>query len=310
MRAARAVRSVAARLEDAGIESSEAEARALVTHAAQTTRSLVLIDALPPGFDAALEESVQRREMREPLQLILGYAPFRRISLEVRAGVFIPRPETEVGIDAVHGWWAGRGTPSASFTALDLCCGSGTLAAGLVDEFPTAIVHACDINPDAVGLARTNLARLDPSARAHVAHAGVPLDAAEHSGEWLLAAIGADPEKFRAGAIDLVISNPPYIPAGAIPRQVEVLDYDPHESLYGGGEDGTATPSAVIAFAARVLADGGLLVMEHADVQGARMRSLAAQTGAFDHIATQPDLTGKDRFLLAVRGSRESRMKK
>lgn len=301
-----AVRQVRERLREAGIASADAEARALVSHAAGGQRSLVSITHLPEDFDTTLLSALERRESREPLQLILGRAPFRHVSLEVRPGVFIPRPETEVAIDVVHEWWGTyRSHAAAPLVAIDACTGSGTLAAGLLSEFPTAVVAAFDANERAVDLASANLARIAheyaPAAtpgisaaryRVHRAHVGPAAGdlAALHT---LL--LGSDPEA-RA---DLLVSNPPYIPAQAVPRDREVTDYDPREALYGGGADGLDVPRAVVALAARALAPGGLLVMEHADVQGEATRRIAREIGGFTGIRTVRDLTDTARFLVA-----------
>ena len=118
--------------------------------------------------------------------------------------------------------------------------------------------------------------------------------------------LGEVPELAAAAPVDAVLSNPPYIPAGAVPQDPEVLAHDPHRALFGGGEDGLAVPRAVVAWAARLLRPGGLLVMEHADVQGGATRALARDHGGFEGILTAPDLTGRDRFLIARRRASES----
>lgn len=300
-RIAAAIRETRSGLADAGIESADAEARALVRHAAQCERSLVLIDELPADFASVLEAAVQRRERREPLQLILGAAPFRRLSLEVRPGVFIPRPETELAIDLVHDFTR-EGEQLKS--VVDLCTGSGTLAAAMTDEFPEVRVWALDISPAAVELARLNIERADSrrpgpgsesevaGSRAHVVCAPV--------GEQLAA-----PGGLLAGALgaDAVLSNPPYIPPAAVPRDPEVLGYDPKAALYGGGADGLAVPEQVMRTARALLRPGGLFVMEHADVQGQSARALLERVGGFEQIRTQVDLTGRDRFLVARRSA-------
>lgn len=272
------------RLGRAGIVSASVEARALIEHAAAAAGPLVLIEELPASFEADLEALVVRRAAREPLQLILGRAPFRRLLLDVRPGVFIPRPETEVAIDVLLAHARSRRVRSV----VDLCTGSGALAAAVVDELPAADVTAVEIDPAAADLAERNLQR------AH--RKGAPGTAR------VLRADVTDPEALAdLRGIDAVVSNPPYIPAGCVPTDPEVLRHDPERALYGGGEDGLDLPRAVIARAAEMLEDGGLLVMEHADVQGASARALAEAFGAFTGIRTVADLTGRDRFLVAVR---------
>ncbi|MBT0772067.1 hypothetical protein KIH74_24200 [Kineosporia sp. J2-2] len=102
------------------------------------------------------------------------------------------------------------------------------------------------------------------------------------------------------GAVDVLVANPPYIPPDAEPTEPEVRDHDPALALYGGGDDGLAVPRGVVRAAARLLRPGGLLVMEHADVQGAGGRALTATPDWVD-VSTQRDLTGRDRALVARR---------
>ena len=268
------------RLGAAGVPSPSVDARALIAHAARTDRPLVLLDTLPEDFEARLELTTLRREAREPLQLILGRAPFRRLELAVRAGVFIPRPETELALDLLRERADG---PLAQ--VVDLCTGSGALGAAVLDELPAARVLAVEVDEAAAELAAQNLELAGPG-RGRVLRADL---------------LGEVPELSAAGPVDAVLSNPPYIPAGAVPQDPEVREHDPHRALFGGGEDGLEVPRAVVAWAARLLRPGGMLVMEHADVQGAAARGLAEAHGGFEHISTAADLTGRDRFLLARR---------
>src|SRR5690606_8709049 len=96
--------------------------------------------------------------------------------------------------------------------------------------------------------------------------------------------------------------NPPYIPPDAVPRDPEVRDHDPGVALYGLGPDGLAVPRGVVAAAARLLRPGGVLVMEHAEVQAPAVRGLVAATGAFVDVRTDRDLSGRDRMVVATRG--------
>lgn len=268
------------RLGEAGVPSPSADARALIAAAARTERPLVLLDALPDTFGAELEQLTARRERREPLQLILGRAPFRRLMLAVRPGVFIPRPETELALDLLREHLRG---PLAQ--VLDLCSGSGALGAAVLDEVPGARVLAVEVEPVAAALTGENLEAAGPG-RGAVVRADLT---------------GPVPQLAAAAPVDAILSNPPYIPPDAVPRDAEVLEHDPHRALFGGGADGLEVPRAVIAWAARLLRPGGVLVMEHADVQGAAARAAAAEIGGFDLIRTAPDLTGRDRFLVARR---------
>lgn len=280
------------RLGRAEVPSPSVDARALIAAAAGTHQPLVMLDELPAGFARELEELTRRRERREPLQLILGRAPFRRLMLTVRPGVFIPRPETELALDLLREHATG-----AVETVVDLCTGSGALAASVLDEFPQARVLAVEIDTAAASLARENLERAGPG-RGRVLQADLTarLPGGVPAQEGPLAELEA------AAGVDAILSNPPYIPPEAVPRDAEVLEHDPHGALFGGGADGLEVPRAVISWASHLLRPGGLLVMEHADVQGRSAREAAALIGGFDHLSTAPDLTGRDRFLVARRG--------
>lgn len=280
IRLRRALAETTERLSRAEVPSPSADARALIARAARTDRPLLLLDRLPESFAADLEQLTERRTAREPLQLILGEAPFRHLMLLVEPGVFIPRPETELALDLLR---THADRPPARIA--DLCTGSGALAAAALDELPTARVLAVDIDPRAVDLARRNLERAGPG-RGRVLQADLtdPAALAGHDG------------------FDAVLSNPPYVPADAVPRDQEVRDHDPRHALYGGGQDGLDLPRTVIARAAALLRQGGTLIMEHADVQGEATRALATEHGGFEQIETAPDLTGRDRFLIARRG--------
>nr|WP_245354841.1 HemK family protein methyltransferase [Brachybacterium sacelli] len=273
------------RLGRAGVASPSVDARALIAAAAGTARPLVLLDDLPADFAEQLEGLTARRERREPLQLILGRAPFRRLMLHVREGVFIPRPETELALDLLR-----QHSTGPLEHLVDLCTGSGALAASALDEIPTARVLAVEIDPAAADLAAENLEAAGPG-----------------RGRVLCADLTSDPrdavlaELEAAAPVDAIVSNPPYIPPLAVPRDAEVLDHDPHRALFGGGADGLEVPRAVISWAARLLRPGGVLIMEHADVQGPAARDAASRIGGFDRLNTAPDLTGRDRFLVARR---------
>lgn len=268
------------RLGVAGVPSPSVDARALIAHAAQTEQPLVMLDELPGDFSEELERLTTRRERREPLQLILGRAPFRRLMLTVRPGVFIPRPETELALDLLR-----ERLPEAPTQVADLCAGSGALGAAVLDEIPGARVLAIEVDAEAAALSSENLELAGPG-RGRVLQADLTQEI---------------PALTAAAPFDAILSNPPYIPPGAVPRDAEVVEHDPHRALFGGGEDGLEVPRAVIAWAGRLLRPGGVLIMEHADVQGAATRALAAGLDCFDLLTTAPDLTGRDRFLIARR---------
>src|SRR5690625_3895793 len=231
IRLRRALVETTERLSRAGVPSPSADARALIARAARTDRSPLLLDRLPERFADDLEQLTERRTAREPLQLILGEAPFRRLMLRVEPGVFIPRPETELALDLLR-THADRPPERVA----DLCTGSGALGAAALDELPTARVLAVDIDPRAVDLARGNLERAGPG-RGRVLQADL-----------------TDPAALAGQAgFDAVLSNPPYVPSDAVPRDQEVRDHDPRHALYWGGLVGLDMPRLVVGRAVELL---------------------------------------------------------
>jgi release factor glutamine methyltransferase len=280
------VEGAATVLAEAGVPSPRHDAIALAAHALGLARvEMVLPPPLPEGFAATYAGLVERRRRREPLQHIVGHTVFRFLTLRVEPGVFVPRPETEtvaqLAIDEAAALAASGGRP----LVVDLCTGTGAIAASVDTEVPASRVVAVDLSDAAVGLARANAAAV----------AGPDLRVVQ--GDVRDPALLAELD----GTVDVVVSNPPYIPPDAVPLDPEVRDHDPDVALYGGGADGLDVPRAVVAAAARLLAPGGLLVMEHAEVQGATARAAAAATGAFVDVRTVPDLTGRPRTLVARR---------
>ncbi len=272
-------------LADAGVGSPEHDARELLAFALGVDRLPFDLESLDDVTAARFDALIARRAAREPLQHLTGSTVFRYLTLDVRPGVFVPRPETEVVAQVAIDEAAALVTAGGSPLVVDLCCGTGPIALALATEVPAARVAAVDLTQAAVDLTRANAAKAGASA------------VRVEQGDVRDASVLADLD----GAVDVLISNPPYIPPGAIPVDPEVRDHDPEEALFGGGTDGLEVPRAVLAAAARLLRPGGLLVMEHADVQGEQARAAAEATGAFVAIETRADLTGRDRMLVARR---------
>lgn len=273
---AAAVSEATAILRDAGVPSPRVDAELLADHLLKVglgrLRAMMLGDApAPEGY----AELVAERAGRVPLQHITGVAHFRYLELAVGPGVFIPRPETEsvaqLVIDHV------KGMPSPRI--VDLGTGSGAIAGSIAHEVPGAEVHAVEYSPLAHAWAAKNLAPL-----------GVHLVLGD-----LRTAL---PE--LNGTFDVVVSNPPYIPAEAIPNEPEVALHDPPEALYGGGADGMELPTAAAASAARLLRPGGFFVMEHAEVQAGWIAAMMGRAGIWRNITTHMDLNHKERATSAV----------
>ena len=278
-------------LADAGVGSPRHDATALAAYALGLPRlDLVLAPPVPDGFTEEFAGLVDRRRRREPLQHIVGSTVFRYLTLRVEPGVFVPRPETETVAQVAVDEAARLATEGREPLVVDLCCGAGGIALSVDTEVPGSRVVAVDASPEAVALTRHNCAVAGPPA---------PITVRIEQGDVRDPALLADLD----GTVDVVVSNPPYIPPDAVPVDPEVRDHDPDLALYGGGLDGLEVPRAVLTAAARLLVPGGLLVMEHAEVQDAAARAAAEATGAFEAVESRADLTGRPRMLVARRRS-------
>lgn len=282
----RALRDGARRLAVAGIGSARTDVEMLAAHLMGVPRSQVTIAAvLGRPAPVGLDDLVERRARRVPLQHLTGTAAFRGLDLAVGPGVFIPRPETEqvaeVAIRAAQRRWTDHGAA----TVVDLCTGSGAIALAVALEVPGAAVHAVELDAAAYAWALRNVESL----------AEGPSRVDLRKGDARTAFADLD------RTVDVVVSNPPYIPSDAVPVDPEVRDHDPGVALYGLGPDGLTVPRGVVDAAARLLRPGGVLVMEHAEVQAAAVRAFVEATGLFRSVRTQIDLTGRDRMLVAER---------
>jgi len=274
-----ALREATRRLADAGVPSPRADAEQLAAHLLGTGRGELAArairgDAAPSGLD----DLVAERCRRVPLQHLTGTAGFRGLELRVGPGVFVPRPETEVlaglAVEAARAA-AADGEP----VVVDLGTGSGAIALAVAREVPAARVHAVEISPSAHAWAAQNLQ--DTGVDLRLGDAATAFDDLD-------------------SAVDVVVSNPPYIPPGSVPVDPEVADHDPGVALYGGGPDGLAVPRAVIATAARLLRDGGLLAVEHADSQQVAVLDLL-DSPAWREQRGHTDLAGRPRCVTARR---------
>lgn len=229
---------------------------------------------------------VDRRSKREPLQHITGHTPFRYLDLKVGPGVFIPRQETELVVQEGIDWITKQGMYSAK--VVDLCAGSGAIGLSLVSEVPGSEVWAVEKSEQTAEWTRINL---DETAKTH------PNIASNYHLE-IADATQMPTLNQLDGTIDIVLTNPPYVPLADIPQQPEVRDYDPDLALYGGSADGTLIPERIIARAAKLLKNGGLLVMEHDITQGERLSAFALSYG-FSNVMVHNDYTGRPRYMTA-----------
>lgn len=302
------------RLTAAGVPSPKTDAALLMSWVLDVPMTRLILQDEPTAEQRlAFERALARRLSRVPVQHITGRAPFRRIDVSVGPGVFIPRPETELVCEA-----ALRGARETSAPiVVDLCAGSGAIGLSVALEAPGSTVYLVELDDAALDWARRNVREHRPA-----------LEAAGSTVELIQADAGAvaDPGAALAGLIgrvDVVVSNPPYIPDGMVPRDVEVRDHDPAVALFGG-PSGLDVVERVIATAALLLRPGGLVVIEHADVQGPQasnggvvhlVRSLTLDESMstvlpglpgrplFEGVQDRMDLTGVPRFTMAVRSN-------
>ncbi|WP_426623504.1 peptide chain release factor N(5)-glutamine methyltransferase [Leifsonia sp. McL0607] len=273
-----------AALAQAGVPDPEVDADLLIGFVLGVGRgrvqALVVLDSPVEAGDAErVRELASRRATREPLQHITGMAPFRSLELAVGPGVFVPRPETEqvvqFAIDAL------RAVPSPSPIGVDLGTGSGAIALAMATEVPHARVFAVEKSSEAIAWTHRNV------------------EASGATNIQLVQGDLADAFPELDGTVDVVISNPPYVPDAAIPRDPEVRLFDPPIALYGGA-DGLDVVRVISSVARRLLRPGGALVLEHGELQGAQIRDLLTADG-WRATATHRDLTTRDRATTALR---------
>jgi release factor glutamine methyltransferase len=266
----------------AGVLSPSVDAELLGCFILEASRSELTLLAIageifPENRLADFLEAVQRREKREPLQHITGLAPFRHLELEVGPGVFIPRPETEQLVDLAIQKLESIQNP----VIVDLCSGSGAISIALNTEVAASTVYSVELSKDAFSFLTRNYQRygLDPKSLRN---------------ENLTTALA----EMEAG-VDLVVSNPPYIPDAAVPIDLEVQLHDPALALYGGA-DGLDVIRQISTRAWYLLRPGGHLVLEHAHTQAPAISELLLTQG-WQEVVSASDLTGKDRMISAVR---------
>ncbi|WP_166985504.1 peptide chain release factor N(5)-glutamine methyltransferase [Canibacter zhoujuaniae] len=279
-----ALRETAKTLANAGVDSFQAEAELLLAELLNTSRGGAQVAALTgKTLDEDQAEQlgiwVARRAAREPLQHILGSAPFMDFEVAVGPGVFIPRPETEQVIAAaVHFKQMSAGSQPVR-RALDLCAGSGVIALALARTYPQAEVLAVEKETAALHWAKQNIDSLGGN-RVHLMQADIC--------ELTSAELG---EPF-----DIIVSNPPYVPADCIPQQAETAKHDPASALYSGS-DGLTLIRKLIPLAVTAAAPGCVIAIEHTEEQGAAVCALLTAAGWLD-AHTVNDLSGRPRASL------------
>ncbi|HVE75140.1 MAG TPA: peptide chain release factor N(5)-glutamine methyltransferase [Actinomycetota bacterium] len=263
-------------LRNAGIESAETEAEQMLLAASGLGRAELFGRAqqIPEKVAGAFLSMVERRLDREPLQYITGFAHFRRLDLQVGPGVLVPRPETEILVEAALGHISGIEEPVVA----DICTGSGAIAIAIATEHPGSTVYATDLSAEALRWARENVKAL-----------GVPDVRVLHS-DLLQSLPSTLEQKF-----DLVAANPPYLDEETIAEcPPEIRVHEPSLALFGGG-DGAELSIRVARDAARWLKPDGWLVMETSPRLAARLSEVLETR--FADVAVLPDLAGRERIV-------------
>ena len=274
---------------EAGIESARADAELLLADILELSRGEVASAAIT-GTELPAEKLERalawgaRRTAREPLQHLTGKAYFRNLTLKVGKGVFVPRPETELlaelGVAALK---AAQAAGSKLPLAADLATGSGAIALAMATEVPGSRVYAVELSADAIAWTEQNFETYRDQGADLELRQGDLTDAFQDLNDTL----------------DVVVTNPPYIPVAMVPIYPEVVLHDPSLALYGG-EDGLDLVRAGSQSGLRLLKSGGFFAVEHADIQGPSVVELL-ETDGWINVVQHQDFNGRDRVVSATR---------
>ena len=271
------------RLREAGITPTESDldARLLAQHVLGWTTERFLTDArdpAPDGFAPHYDALVARRVTREPLAYIVGTREFWGLELEVTPDVLIPRPATELIVEAMQELFPDRSVP---LQIADICTGCGCVAVALAHERPAAIISGSDISEPALAVARRNAARHGVGHRVTFTH-GDLLDG-------------------LSGPFDAIVANPPYVIDRARPAlQPEVRNYEPYVALFGGA-DGLTLVARLIEAAPLRLRPGGYLIFEFGLGQDVEVEGLLESARELTLVGVRRDLQGIARTAIAQR---------
>jgi release factor glutamine methyltransferase len=279
-----AINNASAKLASADVPNARFDAELLICHALGRDRAWLLAhirDGLDNERRRAFEQLIERRSGREPLQYITGRQEFWGLDFEVTPDVLIPRPETELIVETALQHARDQGGP---LSIIDLCTGSGCIAVCLAKELPSARIFATDTSGKALAIARENARRhgLADRIRFFEGDLFAPLD-----------------ELDLHGQVDIIVSNPPYVPSGDRPAlQPEVRDFEPAEALFAG-PDGTAVHRSIIGKTQEFLKQRGVLIMEMGLGQAPELIRMIEKTEAYDAPVVLKDLAGIERVVVA-----------
>jgi release factor glutamine methyltransferase len=270
-------------LQEKGVETGRLDAELLLAHVLDLKRLDLYLQHDRPLQPAELDTFralLKRRAAREPLQHIVGVAPFRELDLATDGRALIPRPETEVLVEEVLQW--AKDGPNGPLSVLDIGTGTGAIALSLASEGPFQDIVATDSSAEALELAREN-------ARS----CGLEDRVAFREGTLFEPLVPG--ERFH-----VLVSNPPYIPEGDREGlDPEVREWDPPTALFAGPE-GMDVIVPLVEGAADFLHPHGLLALEVGDGQAGRVARALEETQAFREIRIRPDLAGRERIVLGV----------
>lgn len=271
-------RRAAARLQTAGVPEPTASAEVLLSELLGTGRAELAVYESPLTDEQAslFENWISRREKREPVQRILGYAYFRNLVLDLNEETLIPRPDTEAVVDLALERVDLRGYPCV---VLDVGTGSGAIAISIAQERPRCEVHATEISEIALQAARRNADRNGTGVSFHLADVASGLE-------------------FLAGKMDLLVSNPPYVDEISAPSRLapEVREWDPPVALYSGTDE-LGFFRRIFAETPPLLKDGADVVLEIGDGQAEKVLDLGGRAG-FSPLGVRDDLAGTPRAVL------------
>ena len=283
------------RLKNANVSSPRFDAESLVAFVLNTSRNRVgLISEISDEQYREIEKLVEKRVRRIPLQHLIGEQGFRHLVLNVGPGVFIPRPETEILVESVIRYIKDKN--QERLLVVDYCSGSGAIALSIAKECSNVEVFAIEKSVEAFKYLETNYQKYkgeisSQNSKVHLINADI-----NHKIEEL---------DNQMGQIDVVVSNPPYIPENMVPKEIEVKDHDPGLALFGG-KDGLEIVRIVINKSQKLLKKGGLVAIEHSDLQGNPDQELSVpyllkESNSFEKIEDRKDLNALPRYCVGFK---------
>ena len=287
----------AALLRSRGVDTPELDAALLLAHSLGVDKTRLILMARDRINDSAMETFrayLERRTAGTCVAYILGRKEFRGLEFSVGPAVLVPRPDTEVLVEAALEYLSaafpvGAASGGRRPRILDVCTGSGCIAVSLAAERPDALVSACDLSPEALGVARLNAGRLLPGRLPPPGASEPDHPAPAGSGDlFSISFYQSDLLASVPGAFDLIVSNPPYVPAAVIDTLAAEVRGEPRMAL-DGGEDGLDLIRRLVQESSRRLDQGGRILVESGSEQTGAVADLMRGAG-FGDIRTYRDL--------------------